>query len=143
MPPALDRILDPDCWIDTRDERLRQRAAELAEADVVVNATPLTPETEGLVNKEILDGARDGIVVINTGRGKTVDAEAMVAALESGKVACYATDVWPSDPPPADYPILQAPNVLMAPHLGASTKENLLRIGEEVEAIIDAFVKEA
>jgi D-3-phosphoglycerate dehydrogenase len=114
-----------------------------ATCDYVSMHLPLTPETEGLVNREILDGAKDGIVVINTGRGKTVDAEAMVAALESGKVACYATDVWPSDPPPADYPVLKAPNVLMAPHIGASTKENLLRIGDEVEQIIDAFVKEA
>jgi D-3-phosphoglycerate dehydrogenase len=114
-----------------------------AECDYVSMHLPLTEETEGIVNAEILAGAKDGIVVVNTGRGKTVDADAMVAALESGKVACYATDVWPSDPPAEDYPILKAPNVLMAPHLGASTKENLLRIGEEVEAIIDAFVKEA
>ena len=76
-----------------------------------------------------------------TGRGATVDAEAVVAALESGKLRAYATDVWPSDPPPDDYPILKAPNVVMLPHLGASSKENLLRIGEEVVQIIDAFVK--
>ncbi len=61
----------------------------------------------------------------------------MVAALESGAVAYYATDVWPSDPPSEDYPILKAPNVLMTPHLGASTKENLLRIGDEAIAIIE------
>ncbi len=103
---------------------------------------PLTPETEHLVNAQVLDSAQPGIVIVNTGRRKTVDAEAMVAALESGKVAGYATDVWPSDPPPPDYPILKAPNVLMVPHLGASTKENLLRIGAEVARIIQAFVKE-
>jgi len=114
-----------------------------AECDYVSMHLPKTPETVNIVGKEILDGAKDGIVVVNSGRGATVDADAMVAALESGKVSCYATDVWPSDPPAEDYPILKAPNVLMAPHLGASTKENLLRIGEEVEAIIDAFVKEA
>jgi D-3-phosphoglycerate dehydrogenase len=114
-----------------------------ATCDYVSMHLPLTPETEHLVDDEILGGAKDGIVVVNTGRGKTVDAEAMVRALESGKVACYATDVWPSDPPADDYPILKAPNVLMAPHIGASTKENLLRIGDEVEQIIDAFVKEA
>ncbi len=114
-----------------------------AECDYVSMHLPLTPETEGLVGTDILAGAKDGVVVINSGRGKTVDGPAMVAALESGKVACYATDVWQKDPPPADDPLLKAPNMLMAPHLGASTKENLLRIGEEVEAIIDAFVKEA
>lgn len=114
-----------------------------AECDYVSMHLPLTPETDGIVGKAILDSAKNGIVVVNTGRGKTVDAKAMTAALESGQVAYYATDVWPSDPPAEDDPILKASNTLMAPHLGASTKENLLRIGEEVEAIIDAFVKEA
>ena len=113
-----------------------------ATCDYVSMHLPLTPETTGLVSEEILAGAKDGIVVINTGRGKTVDSAAMIAALESGKVACYATDVWQSDPPPADDPLLKAPNVLMAPHIGASTKENLLRIGVEVEQIIEAFVQE-
>ena len=114
-----------------------------ARCDYVSMHLPLTPETDGLVNSEILGKAKDGIEVINTGRGKTVDAVAMTAALEGGKDAGYATDVWPSDPPAEDDPILKAPNTLMAPHIGASTKENLLRIGEEVEGIIDAFVKEA
>jgi D-3-phosphoglycerate dehydrogenase len=113
-----------------------------ATCDYVSMHLPLTPETEGLVNQEILDGAKDGIVVVNTGRGKTVDSAAMIAALKSGKVACYATDVWQSDPPPSDDPLLKAPNMLMAPHIGASTRENLLRIGTEVEEIIDTFVKE-
>jgi D-3-phosphoglycerate dehydrogenase len=113
-----------------------------ATCDYVSMHLPLTPETEGLVNQEILDGAKDGIVVVNTGRGKTVDSAAMIAALKSGKVACYATDVWQSDPPPPDDPLLKAPNMLMAPHIGASTRENLLRIGTEVEEIIDTFVKE-
>jgi len=111
-------------------------------SDYVSMHLPLTPETENLVNADILAGAKNGLVVVNTGRGKTVDAKAMAAALQSGKVAAYATDVWPSDPPPADHEILKAPNVLMAPHLGASTKENLLRIGAEVEQIIAAYVKE-
>ena len=65
----------------------------------------------------------------------------LLGALESGKVGAYATDVWPSDPPPPDCPILKAPNVLMAPHLGASTKENLLRIGDEVFAADDNLIE--
>jgi D-3-phosphoglycerate dehydrogenase len=51
-------------------------------------------------------------------------------------VAAYGTDVWPSDPPPADCPLLTAPNVLMAPHIGASSKENLGRIGDIVVDIL-------
>ena len=84
---------------------------------------------------------KEGAIVVNSGRGATVDADAMKAALESGKIRAYATDVWPSDPPPADYPLLKAPNVFMTPHLGASSKENLGRIGEEVVQILQGFVK--
>ncbi len=105
-------------------------------ADYVSMHTPLTPETDGMFNVDSIGWMKDGAVLVNTGRGKCVVAEDVVAALESGKLTAYATDVWPSDPPPTDYPILRAPNVVMLPHLGASTKENLLRIGEEVEAII-------
>lgn len=111
-----------------------------AQSDYISMHLPKTDETVGLLNADILAKCKDGVVVVNTGRGLTVDANDMKAALESGKVACYATDVWDSDPPSPDYPILAAPNVLMAPHLGASSKENLLRIGEEVVAHIDAFV---
>lgn len=112
----------------------------VAEADYISMHLPLTPDTENMINKDTIELMKNGVVVINTGRGKTVHADDMVTALESGKVSCYATDVWPKDPPPADYPLLKAPNVLMAPHLGASSKENLLRIGEEVVAHIEEFM---
>lgn len=112
-------------------------------ADYVSLHLPLTDETRGMVNADVIGKMKDGAVLINTGRGATVEAGDVAAALESGKLGAYATDVWPSDPPPADYPILKAPNTLMLPHLGASSKENLLRIGQEVEAIITDFVEGA
>ena len=112
----------------------------VAQADYISMHLPNTDETRGMMNAAVIAKMKDGAVVVNTGRGATVNADDMKAALESGKVAAYATDVWDSDPPSEDYPILSAPNVLMAPHLGASSVENLLRIGEEVVAHIDAFV---
>jgi len=66
----------------------------------------------------------------------------MAAALESGHIRAYATDVWPSDPPADDYPILKAPNVVMTPHLGASSKENLLRIGDVIVDYVGKYQKE-
>ena len=84
---------------------------------------------------------KDGAVLINTSRAQCVVAEDLVAALKSGKLSAYATDVWPSDPPSKDDPILKAPNVIMTPHLGASSKENLMRIGEEIVHIVDEFCK--
>ena len=65
--------------------------------------------------------------------------EDLVAALTSGKVRAYGTDVWYNDPPAPECPLLTAPNVFMAPHLGASSKENLGRIGDEVVAILTDF----
>ena len=62
----------------------------------------------------------------------------MRQALESGKVAGYATDVWYSDPP-KDSPLVGAPNALLAPHIGASTSENMLRIGDVIEELIEEF----
>jgi D-3-phosphoglycerate dehydrogenase len=107
------------------------------DADYISLHTPLTDETRGMINKALIEKMKDGVVIVNTARGKCVVAEDMVECLESGKIRAYATDVWPCDPPPEDYPVLKAPNVVMTPHLGASSKENLLRIGEEVVAIIN------
>ncbi len=114
----------------------------LDDADYVSLHTPLTPETEGLFDSEVLASMKEGAVVVNTGRGKVVDADAMAAALESGHIRAYATDVWPSDPPADDYPILKAPNVVMTPHLGASSKENLLRIGDVIVDYVGKYQKE-
>jgi D-3-phosphoglycerate dehydrogenase len=111
----------------------------VANADVLSLHTPLTDETRGMINAALIAKMKDGVIIVNTGRGKCVVEDDLVAALTSGKVRAYGTDVWPSDPPPADCPLLTAPNVFMAPHLGASSKENLGRIGDEVVAILKEF----
>lgn len=111
----------------------------IATSDYISLHTPLTDETRNMINKQTIAKMKKGVIIINTGRGLCVSADAMVEALNSGTVACYATDVWPSDPPPADYPLLSAPNVIMTPHIGASSNENLLRIGDQVVDIIQNF----
>lgn len=116
--------------------------AVLSAADLLSLHAPLTPETRGLLNAERLGRTKRGVVIVNTGRGACVDEPALAAALQSGQVRCYATDVWTSDPPPADCPLVGLPGVLMAPHLGASSKENLLRIGDEVVQKIAAHARE-
>ena len=111
----------------------------VAQADVISIHTPLTDQTKGMFHKDLFAKMKDGVMIINTGRGKVVVEEDLVEALKSGKVRAYGTDVWPSDPPPADCPLLTAPNVFMAPHLGASSKENLGRIGDIVFDILSSF----
>lgn len=113
----------------------------LAQSHYLSLHTPLTEETKGMINKNTIAKMRDGVVIINTGRGKCVVEEDLAQALKSGKVAAYATDVWYSDPPDPSCPLLSAANVIMTPHLGASTKENLIRIGDEVVEIIKNFQK--
>ena len=121
---------------------MKQNIFELAAvADYLSLHVPLIDETRGMINSAVIDKMKESTVLINTGRGGCIDAEDVAAALQRGKLRAYATDVWPTDPPPDDYPILKAPNVIMTPHIGASSRENLLRIGEEVEAIIEEFVK--
>ena len=110
-----------------------------AKADVISMHTPLTDDTKGMVNAAFLAKLKDGVILINTGRGKCIVDADVAAALVSGKLRAYGTDVWPSDPPPADCPLLSAPNVFMAPHIGASSKENLGRIGDEVVLILQDF----
>ena len=132
-----------DKFIDTSEVATLKDTLEeaVADADYISLHTPLTDGTRGMINSELISKMKDGAVLVNTGRGGCVDADAVVAALDCGKLGGYAVDVWPSDPPPDDYPVLSAPNTVMLPHLGASTKENLLRIGAEVEEIISTFVE--
>ena len=113
----------------------------LAQADYLSLHTPLTDETRGMLNAAAFATMKKGVIIVNTGRGKVVVEEDLVAALHSGQVGGYGTDVWYSDPPDPSCPLLTAPNVLMAPHIGASSKENLLRIGDEVVKILEEFGK--
>ena len=111
----------------------------LNNSDYVSLHLPLNHETKGMINAKMLNEFKDGAYLINTGRGKTIVEEDVVEALRSGKLAGFGNDVWYSDPPETT-PLIDAPNVTMFPHLGASTKENLLRIGDIIESIIRDFV---
>jgi len=113
----------------------------LREADYVSLHTPLTEETKYIINKETIAMMKDGAILINTGRGKCVVEEDVAEALKSGKLRGYGTDVWYSDPPDWSSPILSAPNVVMTPHIGSSSKENLIRIGELIVQKIRDFVE--
>ncbi|MEJ2368768.1 MAG: hydroxyacid dehydrogenase [Acidobacteriota bacterium] len=115
--------------------------AVLADADYLSLHTPLTDETAGMINRETISRMKNGVIIVNTARGKLVSEEDMAGALKEGKVRALATDVWYSDPPDPGSPLLTAPNVLMTPHIGASTKENLLRIGDVIVEILSGWEK--
>lgn len=98
---------------------------------------PLTEKTRQVLDAEVLSWFRDGAYLINTARAEVLDDEAAATALRSGKLGGLATDVWITDPPDGS-PLLDAPNTILTPHIGASTEENMSRIGEVVEEILRA-----
>jgi len=114
----------------------------LGAADYISLHVPLIDATRGLLNRETIAKMKDGVVVVNTARAGCVVEEDIARALRSGKVRAYATDVWPSDPPDPSDPILAAPNVIMTPHIGAGSRENMLRIGDVVVQILDELQNE-
>jgi D-3-phosphoglycerate dehydrogenase len=132
---AYDPIIKNHECVDlvTLDELLEQ-------SDYISLHVPLTDETRGMISSETIGRMKDGVVIVNTARGRCVNEVDMVEALRTGKVRAYATDVWYSDPPPDDCPLYDAPNVIMTPHLGASSKENMLRIGDVVVRILEDFM---
>jgi len=131
-----------DPFVDSSDhaEMKDSLDAMVAGADYISMHVPLNDGTKDMINADMIGKMKDGVIFVNTGRGGCVQAEDMKSALESGKVRCYATDVWPSDPPAEDYPLLSAPNVQMTPHLGASSKENLGRVAAETLSIVTDFI---
>lgn len=108
-----------------------------AGANYISLHVPLTDSTREMFNAETIAQLMDGVVIINTARGQCVSEKDMAAALASGKVRAYATDVWYSDPPDESCPLYDAPNVIMTPHLGASSGENMMRIGDVVVRILE------
>lgn len=118
---------------------LKQLDEVFAAADYISFHTPLTDETRNMINTAALAKMKKGVILINTGRGKIVVEADLAAALASGHVRAYGTDVWYSDPPDPSSPLLSAPNVLMAPHIGASSDENLLRIGDQIVDILSSW----
>jgi D-3-phosphoglycerate dehydrogenase len=112
----------------------------LLQADFVTLHTPLTPETRHLVNAERLALMKHGVRLVNAARGGLVDLDALVDALRSGQVAGAALDVFPEEPYTSG-PIFELENVVVTPHLGASTHEAQDRAGlvvaEQVVAALE------
>lgn len=99
----------------------------LKNADIISLHTNLTPETNLMINAESIKTMRDGAVVLNCARGELVDSQAMAAALNSGKLGGYGTDVLDVEPPPPGHPLIGAKNCIITPHIGSRTYESVVR----------------
>jgi D-3-phosphoglycerate dehydrogenase len=108
---------------------------------VITVHTPLNDETRGLINAAAFEKMRDGVIVVNCARGGIIDENALLDALESGKVASAALDVY-SIKPPGEHPLVMHPRVVTTPHLGASTGEAQINVAVAVvNQIIDYLEK--
>jgi len=131
---------------DDRFRALRVRRAPtldalLEEAEIVTVHTPLNDETKGLIGRRELSVLRAGAIVANLARGGIVDDQALMAALESGHLRGAVLDVYQSEPLAADHPIREAPNVVLTPHIGASTAEAQRNVSVDVcRAVRDALL---
>lgn len=107
--------------------------------DVVTINAPLHPGTEGLFDDALLSTMRRGAYIVNTARGKIVDRDAIIRALENGQLAGYAGDVWYPQPAPADHPWRTMPHHGMTPHTSGSTLSAQARYAAGTREILESF----
>jgi D-3-phosphoglycerate dehydrogenase / 2-oxoglutarate reductase len=137
---AYDPFVAPDRFREMQAEHARSLEEALERADFVTLHTPLTEATRHLVRAETIALMPWGVRIVNAARGGLVDLDALVAALRDGHVAAAGLDVFPSEPY-TDGEVLDLPNVVVTPHLGASTREAQDRAGvvvaEQVAAALE------
>ena len=140
---AFDKFVSAERFRELGVEGAESLEELLGRADVVTLHVPKTPETIGLIDAEAIAAMKDGVRIVNCARGELVDLDALVAGLESGKVGGAALDVFPSEPF-TEHPIFARDDVVVTPHLGASTAEAQDRAGvvtaEQVTAALTGGV---
>jgi D-3-phosphoglycerate dehydrogenase len=136
---AFDPFVAPDRYRELGAERVATPDDLYAEADWITLHLPLTDETRGSIGADVFSRMRDGVRLVNAARGELVDEAALVDAVKSGKVAGAALDVFSSEP--YSGPLLELPQVVVTPHLAASTEEAQDRAGvivaEQVAAALE------
>ena len=114
----------------------------LSTVDFITLHTPLTAETHHILNAERLKKTKSGVRIVNCARGGLIDEHALLKALQSGHVAGAALDVFETEPLPPDSPLRSAPNIVLTPHLGASTIEAQESVGIEIAQSVRAALLE-
>jgi D-3-phosphoglycerate dehydrogenase / 2-oxoglutarate reductase len=145
---AYDPYLAPNRAASLRVELASTVEEAIQNADFITVHMPMTKETKHLLNTERLAKCKKGVRIINCARGGLVEEAALKEALESGQVAAAAFDVFDTEPPTAENPLLSAKNIIFTPHLGASTTEAQENVGIEIAeqvkaALVDGVVTNA
>ncbi len=129
------------------DDEMRQSGIEpveidtlLARSDYLSLHVPLTPETENLIDAALLAKVKPGAILVNTSRGRVVDEQALIDALDDGRLAGAALDVFQVEPLPADSPIRRHDRVLLTPHYAGYSVESFAALREEMCATTIEFL---
>ena len=117
------------------------KAALMAEADVLTLHVVLSERSRGIVGAEDIARMRPGAVVVNTSRGPLIDQAALIAALREGRIAGAGLDVYDQEPLPPGHPILSAPNTVLTPHLGYVTEENYRVYFQGAVEAVEGYLK--
>ncbi|UNK80759.1 phosphoglycerate dehydrogenase [Sphingopyxis granuli] len=136
---AFDPFLTPERAIELGVEKVDLDTL-LAKADFITLHTPLTDQTRGILSKENIAKTKPGVRIINCARGGLIDEAALKEALDSGHVAGAALDVFATEPPATDNPLLGTPNFICTPHLGASTDEAQVNVAIQVAEQISDYL---
>ena len=110
-------------------------------ADVISIHVPKTRDNTALINAEAFAKMKDGVLLVNAARGGIVSESALVEALDSGKVGGAAIDVFESEPPPPDHPLLQRDDVVLTPHLGAATTQAQVNVAIDITTQVRDYLK--
>jgi D-3-phosphoglycerate dehydrogenase / 2-oxoglutarate reductase len=127
---GFDKFVAPERFRDLGVEGVETSEVLYARADLITIHLPKTPETINWIDAAAIAAMKDGVRIVNCARGELVDLDALLVALESGKVAGAALDVFPEEPFTA-HPLFERDDVVVTPHLGASTSEAQDRAGTD------------
>ena len=132
------KVIAYDKYVQSSDAATMVSLDELyAKSDYISVHTPLTDETRGMIDAAAIAKMKKTAYLINTCRGPVVKTDDVAAALKAGQLGGFATDVYDKEPP-ENLSLASAPHVVLTPHLGASTEENLVRLGD---CIVDRMRK--
>lgn len=133
---GFDPFLSPERAQEMGIEAVGKLEDLLPLCDFLTVHVPLSEGTRAMIGPEQLQKLKPGCRLLNVARGGVIDEAALAEALRSGKVAGAALDVFSAEPPPVDLPLLQAPNVVLTPHLGASTIEAQESVAREAAQLL-------
>jgi D-3-phosphoglycerate dehydrogenase len=140
------RVIGYDKYVPADEVRNRgvepmpDMASVLRQADVVTCHTPHTKETHHMIDAAAVAQMKDGVIFVNTSRGKTQDEDALVTGLESGKIRAAGIDVFEEEPASSDNRLFQLENVIVSPHIAGVTRETMrgmaLQVAEEMLRVL-------